>query len=464
MQTILAAAVVGLAAVVVVAAAEPVIYEAEQAVMTDLALDTSITGFSGKSYVMAFTNDAGSLTFNVDAPQAGLYEMVLGYATPSGGKWCNLIVNEVPEGEVELPEVKGFAESKPTLLLLHQGANKVTIEKGWGFYAIDFLKLSPAPRLRPHQVTADLINPSASPRAKALMALLVQNFGKNIIAGQQEYPQNPGREVKQLRELTGKEPAILGLDFMDLTPSRIKKGTSSKVVDEAIAWDDRGGIVCFSWHWDSPAGQLPGPEHEWKAFNTNATSFDLAAAMADPESEAHKLLISDIDAIAGHLAQLRDRNIPVLWRPLHEAEGGWFWWGAKGPGACKKLWALMFNRMTNHHQLDNLIWVWNSVAPEWYPGNNLVDVVSHDSFPAPHNHNPASAFYRKLVTLTDNRKLVAMTEAGAIPDPDLIALTKSHWAWFTAWNSNVRDLNSDDYLRKVYSHPNVITLDKLPKF
>ncbi len=454
----------GLTAVAAVAAAEPVTYEAEKAVMTDLAVDTTVKGFSGESYVMAFTNEAGSLTFNVDAPAAGLYEMVLGYATPSGGKWCNLIVNELPEGEIELPGVEGFAETKPTLVLLQQGANKLTIEKGWGFYAIDFLKLSPAAELPPHQVTAELINPSASAPAKALMAFLVSNFGKNIIAGQQEYPQNPGREVKQLRELTGKEPALVGQDFMDLTPSRVKKGTSSKVVDEAIAWHERGGIVAFSWHWDSPLGQLPGPEHEWKAFNTNATSFDLAAAMADPESEAYKLLVSDIDAIAGHLKQLRDRNIPVLWRPLHEAEGGWFWWGAKGPEACKKLWALMVDRMTNHHQLNNLIWVWNSTAPEWYPGNHLVDIASYDSFPAPHNHNPASAFFRQLVAVTDNRKLIAMAEAGSIPDPDLIALTKSHWAWFNSWNSNVRDQNSDDHLRKLYSHPNVITLDELPKF
>jgi hypothetical protein len=196
----LSAAVMGLTAVAAVAAAEPVTYEAEKAVMTDLAVDTTVKGFSGESYVMAFTNEAGSLTFNVDAPAAGLYEMVLGYATPSGGKWCNLIVNELPEGEIELPGVEGFAETKPTLVLLQQGANKLTIEKGWGFYAIDFLKLSPAAELPPHQVTAELINPSASAPAKALMAFLVSNFGKNIIAGQQEYPQNPGREVKQLRE------------------------------------------------------------------------------------------------------------------------------------------------------------------------------------------------------------------------------------------------------------------------
>jgi len=461
---LLAATLLGLSAATALAAAEPVTYEAEKAVMTDLAVDTKVAGFSGEGYVMAFTNEAGSLTFNVDAPDAGLYQMVLVYATPSGGKWCNLLINGQAEGEIELPGVEGFGSSTPALILLRQGANTITIEKGWGFYAIDQLKLTRAPEPKPHQVTAKLINPSASPAAKALMGFLVSNFGKNILAGQQEYPQNPGREVKQLRELTGKEPAIVGHDFMDLTPSRVKRGTSSKVVEEAIAWHDRGGIVAFSWHWDSPLGQLPGPDHEWKGFNSNSTTFDLAAAMADPDSEAYKLLLSDIDAIAGHLGKLRDRNIPVLWRPLHEADGTWFWWGKAGPDACKKLWALMLERMTNQHGLNNLIWVWNSVSPEWYPGHDLVDVVSYDSFPAPYNYNPASTFYQKLVALSDNRKLIAMAEAGAIPDPDLISVTKSHWSWFNAWNSNVRDLNSDDHLRKLYSHPKVITLDKLPKF
>lgn len=445
------------------AAAEPVTYEAENAALTAVAAEAKLAGYSGTGYAIGFLPDAGSVTITIEAPATGLYELALRYATPNGGKWCSVLVNEQAEPDVELPAVDGFGEVPAGLVLLHQGANTVTIGKGWGYYLIDALKVRLFPGRGPHQVKPILVNPAADEPARRLMAFLVGQFGKATIAGQQEYPQHPFRESQQILALTGKEPALLGFDFMDLTPSRVKKGTTSQVVDNAIAWHRRGGIVAFTWHWDCPAGLLPGPEHEWKGFNSNSTTFDLGATLDAPDSPAYQQLLADIDAIAGHLARLRDLGIPVLWRPLHEAEGGWFWWGKTGPGPCKRLWSLMYERMTGHHKLTNLIWVWNSLNPDWYPGNERVDVVSFDSFPKAFHYGPSAINYQRLVTLTGHQKLIAMAEAGPIPDPDLLALSKSHWSWFNAWNSNVRDLNSDEHLKKVYSHPKVITLDKMPR-
>jgi mannan endo-1,4-beta-mannosidase len=80
------------------------------------------------------------------------------------------------------------------------------------------------------------------------------------------------------------------------------------------------------------------------------------------------------------LKKLQDNGVPVLFRPLHEAEGKWFWWGAKGPEPAKKLYKIVFDRLTRVHKLQNLIWVWNSVAKDWYPGNSYVDVVSADTY------------------------------------------------------------------------------------
>ena len=72
----------------------------------------------------------------------------------------------------------------------------------------------------------------------------------------------------------------------------------------------------------------------------------------------------------------------LLWRPLHEASGKWFWWGAKGAAPCKALWNLMYDRMVNHHGLTNLIWVWNSDGAdyEWYPGDDKVDILARDFY------------------------------------------------------------------------------------
>lgn len=68
----------------------------------------------------------------------------------------------------------------------------------------------------------------------------------------------------------------------------------------------------------------------WDGFYTYGTTFNLTAALANTSSTDYALLLSDMDAIAKELLILQAANIPVLWRPLHEADGGWFWWGAYG--------------------------------------------------------------------------------------------------------------------------------------
>ena len=69
--------------------------------------------------------------------------------------------------------------------------------------------------------------------------------------------------------------------------------------------------------------------------------------------EGYDLLIRDIDAIAEQLKRLQDAGVPVLWRPLHEASGGWFWWGNAGAEAYKELYVLLYDRLTNHHDRGN---------------------------------------------------------------------------------------------------------------
>lgn len=88
------------------------------------------------------------------------------------------------------------------------------------------------------------------------------------------------------------------------------------------------------------------------------------------------LIDADIAEIAKQLNRLRDAGVPVLWRPLHEASGGWFWWGAKGPEAYKKLWYYLYDQLTNVYGCNNLIWVWNGQNPDWYPGDNAQSICT----------------------------------------------------------------------------------------
>ncbi len=112
--------------------------------------------------------------------------------------------------------------------LLQEGANTITILEGWGWYDVDYIKLSPAEPL-PGRIANELVNPNATPEARALMSYLVDMHGKAILSGQQDY-----KNLPWLAENVGKLPAIVGFDFMDDSPSRVERGTRSNETELAI--------------------------------------------------------------------------------------------------------------------------------------------------------------------------------------------------------------------------------------
>lgn len=436
------------------------IYEAEDAKLVGLTVESQAPGFSGRGYVTGFDREDDALEFTVQVPATGLYDLVIGYRAAYGEKRLNLQVNGRGHGEVVLFASAAFADTAPVKTLLSGGTNTIKILSGWGWYDVDYIRLSPAQPPAPSPLSKELVNPNATPEARALMSLLVDLYGKAILSGQQEY-----RNLVWLADNVGKLPAIVGFDFMDDSPSRVERGARSNETQLAISWHRQGGIVTFVWHWNAPKDLIDQPGKEWwRGFYTEATTFDVAYALSHPESEDYQLILRDIDAIAAKLKELQDAGVPVLFRPLHEAEGRWFWWGAKGPEPAKALWRLLYDRLTHHHGLNNLIWVWNSVSPEWYPGDDVVDIVSFDSYPPPGDYGPVIHQYERLVSLTQGKKLIALTENGAIPDPDLLPVYGAYWSWFCTWTGDFLtggSHNSLEHLRKVYHSEYVITLDEL---
>ena len=171
-----------------------------------------------------------------------------------------------------------------------------------------------------------------------------------------------------------------------------------------------------------------------------------------------------MDAIAKELLILQAANIPVIWRPLHEADGGWFWWGAYGPESCKTLYRLMFDRYTKIHKLRNLIWLWNSVTPSWYPGADVVDILGYDSYPAIGDHGPVDTQYQELIALGNDTKMVTLPEVGNIPDPTLLKLYHADWSYFVTWDGDyiTNDTYNDlAFKEMVYNDPTVLKLTDL---
>src|SRR5665648_251539 len=226
-------------------------------------------------------------------------------------------------------------------------------------------------------------------------------------------------------------------------------------------WWNNKGIVSLVWHWRDPLTKSG-------AFYTTDTSFDVSK-VNDPNSDEYKAMIVDIDVIAGYLKQFKDAGIPVIWRPLHEAAGGWFWWGAKGPEACKTLWKLMFNRLVTVHGLNNLIWVWTSdtesSALSWYPGDEYVDIIGMDIYPGNNNHASQSDKFNKVNEIFSNKKIIALTECGSVPDPALMKSNGDVWSWFMPWNGDFTESdihNGATWWNKFFSYDFVITRDQMP--
>jgi mannan endo-1,4-beta-mannosidase len=435
--------------------------EAEDARLYGPRVATARSGYSGTGYVTGFTKDGDRIAWTFQA-RAGVYEARIRYSSPRMPKGYVLVVNGAKVSAMFDPTDDGFATASAGKVELKEGSNAASIEKGWSWYDVDYLELTPASATRPlRKPLAKLVDPDASSPARALYASLLARYGKQTLTGQY------GREdcLYILRE-TGKTPAIIGGDFMDYSPSRIERGADPKnTTEEMIEAAKAGQIVTMSWHWNAPTDLIDREYKDangndfnalwYKGFYSNATTFDVEKALAHPDSEDYRLLLRDIDAIALQLHKFAAAGVPVLWRPLHEAEGGWFWWGAKGPKAYIALWRLMFQRLTKTHDLHNLIWVHNCANPEWYPGDPYVDVVAVDAYPED-RADPQSSTWDSLAKWLDGKKPLAIAEFGGVPDVAKMHRLGIPWLYFVSW-AGTEHGQSRESLRAAYTCPQAVS-------
>lgn len=423
--------------------------EAEEAQLTGNSVLKSRAGYSGTGYVGSFEPNGAKIIWTLPDVAAGIYTARLRYCAPSGDKGFDLVVNGAKFSGMLPASGNVFKTHGAGKVELQPGRNTVSIERGWGYYEIDSLDLVPV------SATSALPKPSARPvdlqataKTRALLAFLVKEYGDKTLSGQYDEA-----DTEYIRSQTGRTPAILGGDLMDYSPSRIAHGSDPKgEVERLIRAAKAGQIVTLSWHWNAPGGLKDTPAHPWyKGFYTDATTFDVERALADPNSDDYQLLLRDIDAIAVQLQKFSDADVPVLWRPLHEAEGGWFWWGAKGPEPFKKLWRLMYDRLTKTHHLHNLIWVdCSGTKPDWYPGNQYVDVVGIDAYPSDVS-DPLSGTWETLQGQHGGKKLVALTEFGGVPDVEKMRRFGVRWAYFVSWTGDLGPRKMPpDVLTRIY--------------
>ncbi|MDR0325210.1 MAG: beta-mannosidase [Oscillospiraceae bacterium] len=421
-------------------------------------------------YIENFSDSGDMCVFTADIAQSGFYDLIFHASSIGGYKENHVLVNGENVG-LAVTDSESFVDCVFPRVYMEAGENTVALLQYWGWIRLQSLTITPSEGLDPliYDVSAKLSNPNADDSAKRLMSYLADSYGNVILAGQYSDAGLFGAESAMIHTKTGQYPAVIGLDFMDYSPSRVQRGTKSNATQLAIeAWEN-GAIVTFCWHWNAPAKYLVDLESEdrlwWRGFYTRAVKdFDLAAVMDGKDPEGYDLLLADIDAIAEQLAILRDAGVPVLWRPLHEASGGWFWWGAFGPEAYIKLWNLLYERLTDTHGLNNLIWLWNGQDAGWYPGDGTVDMIGEDVYPGERVYTPQTAKFMEAVAYTAPPKMVVLSESGFLPDPGLCLRDSAMWGFAAPWAGEflTEKYIEDEMLLHFYNHERVITLDGLP--
>lgn len=291
--------------------------------------------------------------------------------------------------------------------------------------------------------------PDPNPAAVRLYEYLLSIHGKAILAGQQENPNRNchGSEMRYIKKETGLLPAIRGFDYIHLDFEGVNR--------RAKAWWKQGGIVTICYHWGTPPDGIGYPSSQG--------TIDMEQALTEG-TPLYEGLLRQMDEAALALQKLRDAQVPVLWRPFHEFDGQWFWWGKGGAELFKKLWRLMYDRYTHHWKLNNLIWVLGYCGEPhegWYPGDDCVDIVGADTY----KEGIQADMYHRMRQLHGQDMLICYHENGPMPDPEALQRSDVNWSWFMTWHTiHIRRQNTKDYLRHVYRHDYVVTLDKLPRF
>ena len=285
--------------------------------------------------------------------------------------------------------------------------------------------------------------PAKSEEAARLLQVLRGIHGKKILSGTMACVNWNISEAQWVHQHTGKWPAMAGFDFIHLpysSPGGWIDYDNTGVLED---WHRQGGIISICWHWMVPArsGKSDKFAFYWgndRGKEDEQTTFDVRKIF-DEKSTEYQRMMSDIDRVGQILLKLKGKGIPVLWRPLHEAGGMWFWWG-RDPEACNELWRIMYRRF-QEMGADNLIWVWTQSSAwgkpysdgyRWYPGDDYVDIVGMDIY----NEASATTIRTKCYDFLKEQsptKLIALTELGTVAEIGRQWAAGAHWLYFMPW-------------------------------
>ena len=378
-----------------VSAAGETKYEFEDGKITGVSAEVEEVASASGGKIVHMRDAGETIKVTVNVEKAGMYDLNICYATDGGAKTQKLNVNGNAAGDLALSNHTDFSESNVARIKLNAGENELEFVSFWGWTQFDYLTLT-EPNYPELSATSDLADKNATPETQSLMNYLASVYGEHIISGQQEIykygPHDFDYEFNYIKDNTGKLPAIRGFDFLNTNPLY---GSEDGTVDRMISWvKDSKGIVTASWHITVPkkfSDYNIGDKVDWAngTYKPDETDFDTAKVLEEGTKEREYYMLC-LKMLAEQIQKLQDAGVPMIFRPLHEAEGGggedgsWFWWGKSGSAVYKDLWKLTYKTLTEDYGLHNIIWEWNSYTFEtstnWYPGDEYVDLVAYDKY------------------------------------------------------------------------------------
>lgn len=313
------------------------------------------------------------------------------------------------------------------------------------------------------------VTPNASPEAKALLEFFYSISGKYTLTGQHNYPATRDLNSQFAAEYSGKTPAVWSTDMGFAedgdTDSYLAR---PDIVKEAIRQHKKGAIITICWHAVPPTADEPvtfqprGPFPPDLLASVQGQLLDEQFKdVLTPGTRLYKRWEAQVDSVAFYLKQLQEAGVPILWRPYHEMNGDWFWWGGRvGEYSTADLYRQLYDRYANYHKLTNLVWVWNVDRPStpirkfsnFYPGNETLDIVSLDVYGSDFNQD----YYDSLKVLSHGKPML-FGEVGNPPFPEIMD-AQPDWTMWVIWAGMVRNVSKKQY-KMLYDDPRILTQD-----
>jgi mannan endo-1,4-beta-mannosidase len=301
------------------------------------------------------------------------------------------------------------------------------------------------------------VTPGASPEAKALLKFLHSISGQYTLTGQHNYPNTRDRNSQFAARYIGETPVIWSTDWGFAKPGDTDSYLARPdIVEEAKRQHQMGSIITVCWHAVPPTANEPVTFRPQFGESLPESLATVQGQLSDrqfqevltPGTALYKHWCAQVDTIAVYLKKLQDAHVPVLWRPYHEMNGNWFWWGGRvGKYGTAALYRQIFDRLVHYHKLNNLIWVWSVDRPNnpemqfsnYYPGDNYLDVLALDVYGRDFNQ----VYYDSLVTRSNGKPLL-LGEVGNPPTTEILT-SQPKWVSYVIWAGMVRNTLQKQY-------------------